>query len=98
MLGNGSILTPSIQLAYSDDYSNHGFNLPNTPGGTQDSYTKTDFRLAWVSPDAAFRVEAFIENIEDEEVSARSTTGGNDRLQTTPLYPQNYGLKLGYSF
>lgn len=98
VLGNGSILTPSIQLAYSDDYSNHGFNLPNTPGGTQDSYTKTDFRLAWVSPDAAFRVEAFIENIEDEEVSARSTTGGNDRLQTTPLYPQNYGLKLGYSF
>ncbi|NIB40643.1 TonB-dependent receptor [Pseudomaricurvus alkylphenolicus] len=97
-LGDYGVLTPSIQVAYSDDYSNHGFNLPNTPGGVQDSYSKTDFRLTWISPEESFAIEAFIENIEDEEVTARSTTGGNDRLQTTPLYPQNYGLKLKYSF
>lgn len=97
-LGDRGTLTPSIQVAYSDDYANHGFNLPNTPGGTQDSYSKTDIRLSWLSPEETFVIEAFIENIEDEEVSARSTTGGNDRLQTTPLYPQNYGMKVKYNF
>lgn len=97
-LGDYGTLTPSIQVAYTDDYSNHGFNLPDDPIGMQDAYTKTDFRLHWISPEQDFELQAFIENIEDEEVSTRAQVGGDDRAQTTPGYPKNYGLKLKYNF
>ncbi len=99
-LGDNGYLTPSIQFSYSDEYSNNGFNLPQSilVNGGQDSYTKTDIRLAWESVEGKYGVEAFIENIEDEIVSTRSQFGGDDRFQTTPGYPQNYGVKFRYSF
>ncbi len=99
-LGDKGLLTPSVQMSYSDDYSNNGFNLPQEllVNGGQDSYTKTDVRLAWESVEGTFGVEAFVENIEDEIVSTRSQFGGDDRMQTTPGYPRNYGLVFRYNF
>ena len=86
--------TPAVQLYYSDDYSVSGFNLPFDPATRQESYTKTDLRLAWRAPSERFGVEAFVENIEDEAVAARSTVGGEDILQGSYLFPRNYGVSL----
>lgn len=97
-LGDAGILTPLVQFAYSDEYTVSGFNLPQDPGASQDAYSKTDLRLSWTSADGAFGLEAFVENIEDEDVLARSQIGGEDLLQTTYLFPRNFGVKARYSF
>lgn len=91
-------LTPYVQFYYSD-----GFNTSNLfaidPATYQSSYTKTDIRLVWDSPDRSYAIEAFIENIEDEAVLSRSNNnGGDDLLQSSYLYPQNYGLRLKARF
>jgi len=97
-LEGGSVLTPSVQFAYSDSFVNNGFNLPNLINGTQPSFTKTDVRLTWLSADGDITVEAFVENIENEITTTRTTVGGDDRLQTTPALPRNYGVRLRYNF
>ncbi|MEP2103239.1 MAG: TonB-dependent receptor [Parasphingorhabdus sp.] len=91
-------LTPYVQFYYSD-----GFGTSNLfaidPAAFQSSYTKTDIRLVWDSPDRNYSIEAFIENIEDEAVLSRSNNnGGDDLLQSSYLYPQNYGLRLKARF
>ena len=64
----------------------------------QESYTKTDFRVIWTSVNQNIEAEAFIENIEDEEVLARTNVGGFDLVQSSYLYPQNYGVRVSYNF
>ena len=39
-----------------------------------------------------------IENIEDADVLARGNNNGDDVVQTSYLYPQNYGLKFRMQF
>ena len=97
-LANGSVLTPTLQFFASDGYGVSGFNLWMDPSAQQPSYTKTDFRLRWVSPDEDVVLEAFVENIENENVFARNQIGGEDILQTTYLFPRNYGVKIKYRF
>ncbi len=92
-LEGGSTLTPSFQIAYSDSYNVAG-NLPIDPAGDQDSYVKTDVRLSWVSPNEAYQVEGFVENLEDEAVNARVNVGGNDYTQTSFLFPRNWGIRV----
>ncbi len=90
-------ITPFIQVAYSDSYNVAG-NLPIDPMGFQDSFTKTDFRVVWDSPERNFSVEGFVENIEDEAVNARVNVGGNDHTQTSFLHPRNVGVRMKARF
>ncbi|MEM6474989.1 MAG: TonB-dependent receptor [Pseudomonadota bacterium] len=97
-LGDGGTLTPIAQFYYSD-----GFNTSNLfaidPSAQQDSFTKTDFRLVWDSANRDYAIELFIENIEDEAVLTRSNNnGGDDLLQTSFLFPQNYGVRVRTRF
>lgn len=96
-LGANGTITPSVQFYYSDDYNVAG-NLPNDPTGNQDSYTKTDLRLAWASQEGNYGVEAYVENLENEAVNARLNVGGNDHAQTSYLYPRNYGVRVKARF
>jgi iron complex outermembrane receptor protein len=72
---------------------------------TQKAYTKTDVHLTWVSPSAKFKGEAFVYNIEDNDVIS------NDGLQSITLGqqvqepdnfvyypPRTFGVRLGYNF
>lgn len=97
-LANGALLTPTLQVSYSDDYHTHGFNIAAERNARNDAYTKTDFRLKWSSPEGRYAIEAFVENIEDEVVVPRYQLGGDDFTQTTPLYPRNYGVRAKVSF
>jgi iron complex outermembrane receptor protein len=90
-LANGGTLTPGIFFSYSDAYNTSNlFSLD--PNHDQDSYTKTDLRLTWRSPDGNYTVAAYIENLEDEAVASRGNNGSQQSVQTGYLYPQNYGV------
>jgi iron complex outermembrane receptor protein len=95
-LGDMGRLTPFLQTFYSDDYNTD--DVVTYAQQEQDSFTKTDFRVIWTSISEQIEVEAFIENIEDEDVLARTNVGGFDLVQSSFMYPQNYGMKFSYNF
>ena len=92
-LGDNGSFTPYIQYYYSDGYNTSNL-LATDPSHDQDSYSKTDIRFIWESTDLKYSVEAFVENIEDSDVLARGNNNSDDVVQTSYLYPRNYGLKL----
>lgn len=96
-LGDTGTITPYVQFYYSGGYNTSNL-LANDPAHQQDSYTKTDLRLIWNSPEGKYGVEAFVENIEDEAVLARGNNNSDDIAQTSFLYPRNYGIKLRAKF
>ncbi|MEM6513190.1 MAG: TonB-dependent receptor [Pseudomonadota bacterium] len=96
-LGENGTLRPYLQTYYSDGYNTSNL-LATDPSHNQDSYSKTDFRLVWDSPDAIYRVEAFVENIEDADVLARGNNNSDDIVQTSYLYPRNYGIRVKMNF
>ena len=96
-LGDAGTLTPYIQSYYSDGYNTSNL-LATDPSHDQDSFTKTDFRLIWDSADQRYALEAFIENIEDSDVLARGNNNSDDVVQTSYLYPRNYGFKFRARF
>ncbi len=96
-LGSNGTFTPYLQTYYSDGYNTSNL-LATDPSHDQDSYTKTDIRLIWDSPDEMYAIEAFIENIEDEGVLARGNNNSDDVVQTSYLYPKNYGVKFKARF
>ncbi|MEM8490472.1 MAG: TonB-dependent receptor [Pseudomonadota bacterium] len=96
-LGEKGLLTLYGQTYYSDGYNTSNL-LATDPAHDQDSFTKTDLRLVWDSAGLDYAVELFIENIEDADVLARGNNNGDDVVQTSYLYPQNYGLKFRVNF
>lgn len=100
-LENNSVLTPYIQVYYSDAY--YGFDL-NMPGNKQDSYARWDFRLMWDSPSGAFHLSAFVLNFTNEEVFTRALifNPSSDPLlgsiQTHWNNPRTMGVSVRYNF
>lgn len=95
--GQRGSIVPSVQSYYSSSYQASAV-IPFSEVARQDSYTKTDLRLTWESDTSNYSVQAFVENIEDEAVNARVNVGGNDFVQTSFLYPRNYGVRLKSRF
>ena len=96
-LGDRGTLTPYGQFYYSDGYNTSNL-LATDPNQQQDSFTKTDARLIWDSASGDYAVEVFVENIEDEAVLARGNNNSDDVVQTSFLYPRNYGVTLRTRF
>ncbi|MEM9313317.1 MAG: TonB-dependent receptor [Pseudomonadota bacterium] len=95
-LGSAGRITPFLQFYYSDEYNTD--DVSTYAQQVQDSYTKTDFRVIYTTENEKLEAEAFIENIEDEAVLARSNVGGFDLVQTSYMYPQNFGVRMRYNF
>ncbi|MEL7185335.1 MAG: TonB-dependent receptor [Pseudomonadota bacterium] len=96
-LGDRGSITPYIQTYHSDGYNTSNL-LATDPAHDQDSFSKTDIRLIWNSPEEVYTIEAFVENIEDSDVLARGNNNSDDVVQTSYLYPQNYGVKFKARF
>jgi len=90
-------LTPYGQFYYSDGFNTSNL-LANDPAQFQDSFTKTDLRLIWDDESGKYAVEIFGENIEGSAVLARGNNNGDDVVQTSFLYPANYGVKFKARF
>jgi iron complex outermembrane receptor protein len=101
VLANNSVITPYVQLYYSDDY--YGFDL-NMPGNNQDSYARWDLRLMWDSPERKWHVNAFMLNAGNEEVFTRAlifNSGARPEaasIQTNWNNPRTWGVAVRYSF
>ena len=90
------VFTPHFQFYYSDEYNTDDVVLYRQQ--VQESYTKTDFRLLWTAATGKYGIEAYVENIEDNAVLARTNVGGNGFVQTSYAFPRNYGLKFSWNF
>ena len=90
-------LTPYAQFYYSDGYNTSNL-LATDPAQQQGSFTKTDLRLIWDAPDENYSIEVFVENLEDEAVLARGNNNSDDIVQTSYLYPRNYGIRMKARF
>ncbi len=84
---NGASLTPRVNFHWEDDY----YLLPfNNPQNLQDSYTRTDLRLTYLSA-KNWSIEAWVNNLEDDDILGAQFTTPNNLL--TP--PQVVGLRPG---
>jgi len=85
---NGGKLTPRINFHYEEGF----YLLPfNNPQNRQSSYTRTDLRLLYETGDGKWLVEAWVKNIEDDDVLGAQFTTPNSLL--TP--PQAVGFPPG---
>ncbi len=100
-LGNNSVITPYVQVYYSDAY--YGFDL-NMPGNRQGSYARWDLRLMWDSPSGAFHLNAFVLNATNEEVFTRALIFNPGpapllgSIQTNWNNPRTWGVSMRYNF
>ncbi len=79
---SGATLTPRINFHYEDDYFLQPFNNPQN---RQDSHTRTDVRLRYeFGDDGKYSLEAWVKNIEDDDVLGAQFTTPN-----TTLVPPN---------
>jgi len=96
-LGDKGMLSPFLQVYYSDEFNTDDLVTYSTQ--VQDSYTKVDFRLFWTSVGGTFTAEAFVENIGDKAVLARTNvSGGFNRAESSYLFPRNYGLRVSWRY
>ncbi len=96
-MGDNGTLQPYVQFYYSDGYNTSNL-LATDPAHDQDSFSKTDLRLIWSSSEGTYSIEGFVENIEDADVLARGNNNSDDIVQTSYLYPRNYGVRLKVNF
>ncbi len=98
-LGARGSLTPIAEFSWTSTYYRRPFNV--FPDGVND-YHRTDLRLVWADHSKRFRVEAFVQNLEDEAVYGRIIVGpeftAGMPVGITPLQPRTYGLRVGYEF
>ncbi|WP_375396674.1 TonB-dependent receptor [uncultured Sphingomonas sp.] len=94
-LGAAGTLTPEVQTYFSGDY----ILTDITPGfGDQKAFTRTDLRLGWRSADARFRLQAFVNNLEDSAVITRAVYANNRTLQANYAIGRTYGISGGVRF
>ena len=94
-LGGAGTLTPEIQTYY-----NSGYILTDlTPNfGKNDAYTKTDLRLTYRTADSKFRIQAFVNNVEDKAIITRAVYSSHRALLVNFAPPRTYGVTAGYRF
>ncbi len=109
--GLGGTWTPQIQFHYETesffDISNR--TIGPAGAGARDDYTKTNVTLGYEHGDGKFYGEAFIFNLEDDDIFNGSGCGsavGSATSTPNPVFnctgtfepPQTYGVRLGYRF
>ena len=95
-----SVLGLMLQATYTDDDYTFDANVPAT---LQDAHTKSDLRLSWepaVGTAEGLRLEAFVLNLEDEEVVIRSVIHRQNPVSVQTAYapPCTWGLSASYRF
>jgi iron complex outermembrane receptor protein len=99
--GYGSI-TPRVDTYFSGKVD---FLPDNFPTSRQKSYHMTNARVTWLSPGGRYRIDAFVNNIEDEDVISndglQSITLGQQALEPDNFVyypPRTYGVRVGVNF
>ncbi len=92
-LGSSGTLIPGLVFYYTTDYrvDDSPFNY-----GNQDSYTKTDLSLTWISSEGDWSVRAWVTNLEDEATLLKATRFGGDLAFTDYANPRMWGVTFSY--
>ena len=94
-LGGAGSITPEAQMYFSGDY----ILTDLTPQfGNQEAFTRTDLRITYRSADERFRLQGFVNNVEDVAVIGRAVYAGNRTLQAHYAKPRTYGVQAGFRF
>lgn len=95
-------ITPRIDAYFSGRVD---FLADNYITSRQKSYHTTNARVTWESVDRRYRVEAFVANIEDDDIISndglQSISLGQQALQPDNFVyypPRTYGLRVGVNF
>ena len=94
-LTGGALIRPAITFYYSDSY-----RADDAPFffGNQDSFTKTDLSISWVSASGDWNIRAFVNNIEDEATLTKVTRYGGDVAIADFSAPRTWGVTLGFRY
>jgi iron complex outermembrane recepter protein len=97
-LGELGTLTPRVDYFWQDEVFLRPQNLERD---RQSSYHRTNARLTWDSGDGRWNAQAFVENIEDDDVVQNLALGSGsfgypNNVNLFP--PRMYGLRLGWSY
>ena len=90
---NRGTLTPGLDFYYSGDYMTADQHYPFA---LQDAYTQTDLRLTWESPKQRWRIQGFVQNLEDEAVLLRTNIFTQRQIGQTFGDPRIYGVSIAY--
>ncbi len=96
----GGALVPRISLHYETDSIITAFNdvYPTLyrGAGAQEAYTQTDVSLRYDAPKGNWTAEAFVRNLEDEEVKTDIQNVGASSNGSPTSAPTNLGTWLGF--
>ena len=95
VLSGGSIIQPSITFYYSDEYRADDALFFYAE---QDSFTKTDLSIAWISSDGKWGIRGFANNIENEATLTKVTRYGGDVAIADYAAPRTWGMSFRYQY
>ena len=98
-LGKFGFLTPVAEFTWSSSYYRRPFNV--FPDGVS-AYHRTDLRLSWADAERQWKVEAFVQNLEDKTIYGRIIVGpeftAGMPVGITPYQARTVGLRVGYAW
>jgi iron complex outermembrane receptor protein len=94
VLNNGSTLSANIDSRLQTSYF---VGEEYLPGQVQDDFTSTSVRVTWSSADEKYKLTAYVDNIEDEDIKASAFV---QPVVGIPLVtfrpPRTYGVRLSF--
>jgi iron complex outermembrane receptor protein len=93
------------ELTFRGDFSYRSrinFDVFGNADMQQKGYTKTDLRISWAAPDERFTLQAFVQNLENDDVKASMLRPGGILGADVPLAwyapPRTWGGSIGFKF
>lgn len=83
----------------------HFFQLKNSPVAKEDAYILSNARISYTSPDQSWRVDAFVNNLTDEEyrtmafdLAGEPSVGGFGLVENYYGLPRWWGVSVNYAW
>lgn len=90
--------TPLVQSYVSSSYSAWDTVIGRDGVNVQDAYARTDLRMIWALPNRPWRMQAYVENLENKAILLRGLRGGDDFIQGVYGPPRTAGVRVSYQF
>ncbi|ESZ87948.1 MAG: hypothetical protein Q27BB25_06545 [Blastomonas sp. CACIA14H2] len=94
-LGDNGSLTPEVQTFFSSSYL---LSVIAPRLGEQSAFTRTDLRLTYQTADERFRLQAFVNNVENSAVITRTAFAAQRAMLVNYAVPRTWGIAAGFKF